>query len=188
MRCLLNPLKDPYLSLPDELLVNMLKETDLITRGFHSIQTWNQGQSDKPCGIPVSPTSACVHLPWFPVLPGLYIIISGRCVGPDVWSRLHWQPPPLPATGWWVAIPGQPNLCLVCILMAHQLLWQNMEAPVSIFQESPLAGEPRDILFHIHSIHRYQLCAKYLYFIASYIWQGAHRVLCNKMSHTRIKT
>ena len=24
------------------------------------------------------------------------------------------------------------------ILIAHQLLWQNMEAPVSIFQESPL--------------------------------------------------
>ena len=33
-----------------------------------------------------------------------------------------------------------------------------MEASVSIFQESPLAGEPREILFHIHSIHRYQLC------------------------------
>ena len=42
-------------------------------------------------------------------------------------------------------------------------LWQNMEVPVSIFQESPLAGEPREILFHIHSVHRYQLCAKYLY-------------------------
>ena len=31
-----------------------------------------------------------------------------------------------------------------------------MEAPGSIFQESPLAGEPREILFHIHSIQRYQ--------------------------------
>ena len=41
------------------------------------------------------------------------------------------------------------------ILIAHQLLWQNMEAPVSIFQESPLAGEPRERLFHIHSVHRY---------------------------------
>ena len=49
------------------------------------------------------------------------------------------------------------------ILIAHQLVWQNMEAPVSIFQESPLAGEPRERLFHIHSIHSYQLCAKYLY-------------------------
>ena len=27
------------------------------------------------------------------------------------------------------------------ILIAHQLLWQNMEAPVSISQEPPLAGE-----------------------------------------------
>ena len=45
------------------------------------------------------------------------------------------------------------------ILIAHQLLWQNMEAPVSIFQESPLVGEPRERLFHIHSIHRYQLSA-----------------------------
>ena len=44
------------------------------------------------------------------------------------------------------------------ILIAHQLLWQNMETPVSILQESPLAGEPRDRLFHIHSVHRYQLC------------------------------
>ena len=33
-----------------------------------------------------------------------------------------------------------------------------MEAPVSIYQESPLAGEPLDRLFHIHSVHRYQLC------------------------------
>ena len=37
-------------------------------------------------------------------------------------------------------------------------LGANMEAPVSIFQESPLAGEPRDRLFHIHSVHRYQFC------------------------------
>ena len=43
------------------------------------------------------------------------------------------------------------------------MLWQNTEAPVSIFQESPLAGEPCERLFHIHSIHRYQLCTKYLY-------------------------
>ena len=38
-----------------------------------------------------------------------------------------------------------------------KLLWQNMEAPVSIFQESSLAGEPRERLFHIHSVNRYQL-------------------------------
>ena len=49
------------------------------------------------------------------------------------------------------------------ILIAHQLLWQNMEVPVSIYQESPLAGEPHEGLFHIHSVHRYQVCAKYLY-------------------------
>ena len=56
------------------------------------------------------------------------------------------------------------------ILIAHQMLWQYMEAPVSIFQESPLAGEPRERLFHIHSTHRYQLCAKYfllVYFIVA---------------------
>ena len=46
------------------------------------------------------------------------------------------------------------------ILITHQLLWQNMEAPVSIFQESPLAGEPRERLFHIHSVNRYQLRTK----------------------------
>ena len=51
-----------------------------------------------------------------------------------------------------------------------RLLWQNMEAPVSIFQESPLAGEPRERLFHIHSMHRYQLCAKYLY-PSTLLWQ-----------------
>ena len=49
------------------------------------------------------------------------------------------------------------------IKIAHQLLWQNMEAPVSVFQESPLAGEPRQRLFHIHSVNRYQLHIKYLY-------------------------
>ena len=56
------------------------------------------------------------------------------------------------------------------ILIAHQLLWQNMEAPVSIFQESPLAGGPSKRLFHIHSIHHYQLCAKYLY-RSALLWQ-----------------
>ena len=56
------------------------------------------------------------------------------------------------------------------ILIAHQLLWQNMEVPVSIFQESPLAGEPRERLFHIHSVHRYQLCTKYLY-PSTLLWQ-----------------
>ena len=56
------------------------------------------------------------------------------------------------------------------ILIAHQLLWQNMEAPVSIFQGSPLAGEPRERLFHMHSVHRYQLCTKYLY-PSTLFWQ-----------------
>ena len=47
--------------------------------------------------------------------------------------------------------------------LRRSVLWQNVEAPVSLFQESPLAGEPRERLFHIHSVHRYQLCTKYLY-------------------------
>ena len=56
------------------------------------------------------------------------------------------------------------------ILITHQLLWQNMEAPVSFFQESPLAGESRQRLFHIHSINRYQLRIKYLY-LSTLLWQ-----------------
>ena len=55
------------------------------------------------------------------------------------------------------------SLYWCAILIAHQLLWQNMEVPVSNFQQSPLVGEPRERLFHIHSVHRYQLCTKYLY-------------------------
>ena len=50
------------------------------------------------------------------------------------------------------------------------MLWQNMEAPMSILQESPLAGEPRERLFHIHSINHYQLCKKYLY-PSMLLWQ-----------------
>ena len=41
------------------------------------------------------------------------------------------------------------------ILIAHQLLWQNVEATVSIFRESTLAGQSRDRLFHIHGVRRY---------------------------------
>ena len=48
-------------------------------------------------------------------------------------------------------------------LIAHQLKWQHVEAHVSIFQESSIAGEPRERQFHIHSIHRNQLCTKYLH-------------------------
>ena len=51
-------------------------------------------------------------------------------------------------------------VCWCAILIALQLLWQNMEAPVSISQESPLAGGPRERLFHIHSANRYQLRTK----------------------------
>ena len=71
-------------------------------------------------------------------------------------SRLLWRhcnegnfPQRKELTGHWCAI-----------LIAHQLLWQNMEAHVSIFQESPLAGEHRERLFHIHSVNRYQLRTK----------------------------
>ena len=46
------------------------------------------------------------------------------------------------AIGWWRGV-------WCAILIAHKLLWQNTEVPVSIFQESPLAGEPRERLFHI---------------------------------------
>ena len=35
-----------------------------------------------------------------------------------------------------------------------------MEAPVSIFQESPLAEEPRERLFYIQGVNRYQLRTK----------------------------
>ena len=44
---------------------------------------------------------------------------------------------------------------MCAILISHQLLWQNMQDPVSIFQDSPLAGEPRERLLHIHSVNRY---------------------------------
>ena len=49
------------------------------------------------------------------------------------------------------------------ILIAHQIVMAKHGGSCVHFQESPLAGEPRDRLFHIHSVHRYQLCAKYLY-------------------------
>ena len=70
------------------------------------------------------------------------------------------------------ALASRPVACPIwcAILIAHQLLWQNIEVPVSIFQESPLAGEPRERLFHIHSVHSYQLCAKYLY-PSTLLWQ-----------------
>ena len=45
-----------------------------------------------------------------------------------------------------------------------------MGAPVSIFQESPLAGEPRERLFRIHSVHRYQLYTNYHY-PSTLLWQ-----------------
>ena len=71
--------------------------------------------------------------------------------------------------GWWFEAPSYPlwrhcksDHCWCAILI--------MEAPVSIFQESPLPGAPRERLFHIHSIHRYQLCAKYLY-PSTLLWQ-----------------
>ena len=53
--------------------------------------------------------------------------------------------------------------CAILIAHVHKFLWQNVEAPVSISQESPLAGEHRERLFHIHIVNRYQLCTKYLY-------------------------
>ena len=56
------------------------------------------------------------------------------------------------------------------ILIAHQVWWQIMEAAVSICQESPLVGEPREILFYILSFHRCQLFTKYLY-TSTLLWQ-----------------
>ena len=61
------------------------------------------------------------------------------------------------------AVIQRSNTDWCTILIAHQLLWQNMGAPVSIFQEFPFVEGPREGVFHIHSTHRYQLCAKYLY-------------------------
>ena len=49
------------------------------------------------------------------------------------------------------------------ILIAHQLFWQNVEPPVSIFRTLQFAGEPSDRLFHIHSAHSYQLCLYKMY-------------------------
>ena len=43
-------------------------------------------------------------------------------------------------------------------------------SPVSIFQESPHVGEPRERLFHIHSVNCYQLCTKYIY-PSTLLWQ-----------------
>ena len=45
-----------------------------------------------------------------------------------------------------------------------------MEASMSIFQESSLAGEPRERLFHIYSVNRYQLRTKWLY-PSTLLWQ-----------------
>ena len=70
----------------------------------------------------------------------------------------------------WVKCDPKELAFWCAILIAHQLLWQNMEAPVYIFQESPLAGEPRQRLFHIHSVNRYQLRTKYLY-PSTLLWQ-----------------
>ena len=59
-----------------------------------------------------------------------------------------------------IKMPTMSSVHWCAILIAHQLLWQNMEAPVSIFQESSLVGEPRERLSHIHSANRYQLSTK----------------------------
>ena len=78
-------------------------------------------------------------------------------------------------------VPSDPNgygwidLYWCAILIAHQIVMAKhggscVPRAVSIFQESPLAGEPRERLFHIHSVHRYQLCAKYLY-PSTLLWQ-----------------
>ena len=59
----------------------------------------------------------------------------------------------------------------VCDLNRTPIVMAKHGGPcVHFFQESPLAGKPREILFHIHSIHRYQLCAKYLY-PSTLLWQ-----------------
>ena len=64
-----------------------------------------------------------------------------------------------------------PSICDWCaILIAHQIVMAKHGGSCVLFQESPLAGEPRERLFHIHSVHRYQLCAKYLY-PSTLLWQ-----------------
>ena len=50
---------------------------------------------------------------------------------------------------------------IVVYVIWNVVKWQNMETPVSILQESPLArGGPSERLFHIHSVHGYQLRTK----------------------------
>ena len=87
---------------------------------------------------------------------------SNWTTNPWVFLQVNWKI--------WSQYTGHSTGHWCAILTAHQLLWQNMEAPVSIFQESPLAGEPRERLFHIHCIHRCELCPKYLY-PSTLLWQ-----------------
>ena len=48
------------------------------------------------------------------------------------------------------------NDLLVCDLNRTPNCYGKTWRPVSIFPESPLAGEPRERLFHIHTVNRYQ--------------------------------
>ena len=52
---------------------------------------------------------------------------------------------------------------LVCNLNRTPTVLAKRGGSCVYFQESQLAGEPPERLFHIHSVHRYQLCTKYLY-------------------------
>ena len=82
--------------------------------------------------------------------------------------QMHHQNPVVPPES---DVHPQNPVCTYSVwLGSRSFLRGNMEVPVSIFQESPLAGEPRERLFHIHSVHRYQLCAKYLY-PSTLLWQ-----------------
>ena len=61
-------------------------------------------------------------------------------------------------------------MLLVCDLNRTPIVMAKYGGSCVHFQESPLAGEPRERLFHIHSVHRCQLCAKYLY-PSTLLWQ-----------------
>ena len=89
------------------------------------------------------------------------VVVGGGGVGVGGWGVGGW-------VGGWVGGGGGGGGG--AILIAHQFLCQNMEAPVSIFQESPLAGEHRERLFYIHSVRRSQLSTKYLY-TSTLLWQ-----------------
>ena len=106
------------------------------------------------------------------------IVMLGECARACMWICLHVQSPALyvhsfPRTS---ACLRECNLFTVTVNILHLVAqWpcanvfvlyatlNKVYLILSYLQDSPLAGEPRERLFHIHIVHRYQLCKKYLY-------------------------